>query len=48
MCEEGNHCLTQHHRVSDEFKELERLREFARHNEASALEHARQEERQKW
>jgi hypothetical protein len=34
--------------VSDEFKELERLRELDRHNEASALEHARREEREKF
>ncbi len=31
--------------ASDEFKELERLRSRARHNEASALRHARNEER---
>ncbi|MDR1217439.1 MAG: hypothetical protein LBJ99_02510, partial [Oscillospiraceae bacterium] len=31
--------------VSPEFRELERLRADARHNEASALHHARQEER---
>jgi len=34
--------------ATDEFKELERLRELAQHNEASALANARQEERQKW
>ena len=34
--------------VSDEFKELERLRSRARHNEASALGRARREEREKW
>jgi hypothetical protein len=34
--------------ASDEFKELERLRSLARHNEASALGHARDEERAKW
>ncbi|MDR1358211.1 MAG: hypothetical protein LBJ48_02485, partial [Coriobacteriales bacterium] len=34
--------------VSPEFRELERLRSDARHNEASALQHARQEERAKW
>jgi flagellar biosynthesis/type III secretory pathway protein FliH len=42
--------------ATDEFKELERLRERARHNEASALRHARnqgklegeQQEREKW
>jgi hypothetical protein len=33
--------------VSDEFKELERLRDLARHNEASALENARRKEREK-
>jgi predicted transposase/invertase (TIGR01784 family) len=34
--------------VSPEFKELERLRTLARHNEASALDHARREEAAKW
>jgi predicted transposase/invertase (TIGR01784 family) len=34
--------------VRPEFKELERLRELARHNEASALDHARRQEREKW
>ena len=38
--------------ATDEFKELERLRSRARHNEASALGHARREgektEREKW
>ena len=34
--------------ATDEFKELERLRSRARHNEASALGHARREERNKW
>jgi hypothetical protein len=34
--------------VRPEFKELERLRSLARHNEASALEHARQQERARW
>jgi hypothetical protein len=46
--------------ATDEFKELERLRERARHNEAAALRHARnqgklegqlegeQQEREKW
>jgi len=33
--------------VSSEFRELERLRADARHNEASALENARREEREK-
>ena len=32
----------------DRFKELARLRERARHNEASALDHARREERKLW
>jgi predicted transposase/invertase (TIGR01784 family) len=34
--------------ATDEFKELERLRSRARHNEASALGHARREEAAKW
>ena len=34
--------------ATDEFKELERLRSRARSNEASALGHARREERKKW
>lgn len=34
--------------ATNEFKELERLRERARHNEAAALRHARTEEREKW
>ena len=38
--------------ATDEFKEIERLRSLARHNEASALGHARREaereERAKW
>ena len=34
--------------ATDEFKELERLRSRARHNEASALDHARREEGKKW
>jgi hypothetical protein len=42
--------------ATDEFKEIERLRSRARHNEASALDHARREgiafgaetEREKW
>ena len=38
--------------ATDKFKELERLRSLARHNEASALDHARREaekaEREKW
>jgi predicted transposase/invertase (TIGR01784 family) len=34
--------------ATSEFRELERLRERARHNEAAALRHARQEERKKW
>ena len=31
--------------VSPEFKELEKMRSIARHNEAAALRHARNEER---
>jgi len=34
--------------AANEFKELERLRSLARHNEASALAHARRVEREKW
>ncbi|GHV35384.1 hypothetical protein FACS18949_13250 [Clostridia bacterium] len=34
--------------ATDEFKEIERMRSLARHNEASALNHARREERAKW
>jgi predicted transposase/invertase (TIGR01784 family) len=34
--------------VSPEFRELERLRADARHNEASALQHAAEVERKKW
>jgi hypothetical protein len=34
--------------VSPEFRELERLREDARHNEAAALRHAAEIEREKW
>jgi len=36
-----------HHQITteSEFRELERLRELARHNEASALRHARNEGR---
>jgi predicted transposase/invertase (TIGR01784 family) len=34
--------------VTPEFRERERLYEKARHDEASALHHARQEEREKW
>jgi hypothetical protein len=34
--------------VSDEFRELERLRSLARHNEASALANAQRKEREKW
>jgi ubiquinone biosynthesis protein UbiJ len=34
--------------VSNEFRELERLRSLARHNEASALRHAAEVEREKW
>ncbi|MCL2815647.1 MAG: hypothetical protein FWD23_13705, partial [Oscillospiraceae bacterium] len=34
--------------VSAEFRELERLRADARHNEASALANAERKEREKW
>jgi hypothetical protein len=34
--------------ASNEFKEIERLRSKARHDEASALEYAREIEREKW
>jgi hypothetical protein len=34
--------------TTDEFKEIERLRSRARHNEASALGYARRMEREKW
>jgi len=34
--------------VAPEFREKERLRSLARHNEASALHEAREEEREKW
>jgi predicted transposase/invertase (TIGR01784 family) len=34
--------------VTPEFHEIERLRSIARHNEAAALRHARQEESKKW
>jgi hypothetical protein len=34
--------------VSPEFRELERLRTAAGHNEASALAHAQRKEREKW
>ena len=37
-----------HISATDEFKEIERMRSLARHNEASALGHARREERAKW
>ncbi|MCL1828323.1 MAG: Rpn family recombination-promoting nuclease/putative transposase [Oscillospiraceae bacterium] len=37
-----------HVSATDEFKEIERLRSRARHNEASALGNARREEREKW
>jgi len=35
-------------KTEPEFRELERLRSLARHNEAAALRHARDEEREKW
>jgi hypothetical protein len=34
--------------ATDEFKEIERLRSRARHNEASALRHAAEAEAAKW
>jgi hypothetical protein len=34
--------------VSPEFREMERLRAEARHNEAAALHHAAEVERKKW
>jgi predicted transposase/invertase (TIGR01784 family) len=37
-----------HVAATDEFKEIERLRSRARHNEASALRHAAEVEREKW
>ena len=37
-----------HITATDEFKELERLRSRARHNEAAALRHAAEIEREKW
>jgi len=37
-----------HVSASEQFKEIERLRSRARHNEASALGHAAEVERQKW
>ncbi|MDR2733747.1 MAG: Rpn family recombination-promoting nuclease/putative transposase [Spirochaetota bacterium] len=37
-----------HTKATGEFKELERLRSLARHNEASALDHAAEVEREKW
>jgi hypothetical protein len=42
--------ITAYHKikVSPEFRELERLRSIARHNEAAALRHARHEERERW
>jgi len=38
----------QHITATPEFRQLERMRSDARHNEAAALRHARQEEREKW
>jgi len=35
-------------KTEPEFRELERLRSIARHNEAAALRHAKDEEREKW
>jgi hypothetical protein len=37
-----------HVAATDEFKEIERLRSRARHNEASALHHAAEVEAAKW
>jgi hypothetical protein len=37
-----------HVTATERFKELERLRSLARHNEASALRHAAEVEREKW
>ncbi|MCL1983504.1 MAG: Rpn family recombination-promoting nuclease/putative transposase [Clostridiales bacterium] len=37
-----------HITATDEFKEMERLRSLARHNEAAALRHAAEVEREKW
>ena len=37
-----------HVSASEQFKEIERLRDRARHNEASALAHAAEVEREKW
>jgi len=34
--------------AASEFREMERLRSLARHNEAAALRHARDEEKKKW
>ena len=42
---EMEEAIQAYHQITadSEFKELERLRELARHNEASALRHAREE-----
>jgi len=37
-----------HITATTEFKEMERLRSLARHNEAAALRHAAEVEREKW
>ena len=37
-----------HITTTDEFREAERLRSLARHNEAAALRHAAEAEREKW
>jgi len=34
--------------ATPEFQQLERMRADARHNEAAAINHARQQEREKW
>ena len=37
-----------HITTTEEFKEIERIRSRARHNEAAALRHATEVEREKW
>jgi len=45
-----NQAINAYHNITatPEFREMERLRSLARHNEAAALRHARQEERKLW
>jgi hypothetical protein len=45
-----NQAINAYHQitVTSEFREAERLRSIARHNEAAALRHVRQEEQKKW